>query len=138
MSLIETVEDAERYAPADPDNLGYVTQTTLSVDDTAGVIAAARAVPQSDGSRRRQHLLCHHQPPGSGASMASPGCDLFLIVGAPNSSNSKRLVEVALKSGARKNAAVQRAVGHRLGAIWAPSPYRRPLGRRIGAGSHRQ
>lgn len=109
VSLIETVEDAEAYRPADPDNLGYVTQTTLSVDDTAGVIAKLQerfpklTAPAADSicyaTTNRQEAVKH----------AAPGCDLFLIVGAPNSSNSKRLVEVAEKAGARKAVLVQRA-----------------------------
>ncbi len=109
VSLIETVEDAEAYAPADPEALGFVTQTTLSVDDTAGVIGKLRerfpalADPAADS-------ICYATTNRQDAvRMASPGCDLFLIVGAPNSSNSKRLVEVALKSGARNAQLVQRA-----------------------------
>ncbi|MCD2179650.1 4-hydroxy-3-methylbut-2-enyl diphosphate reductase [Rhizobium sp. C1] len=109
VSLIETVEDADRYVPADPENLGFVTQTTLSVDDTAGVIARLQerfpklAAPAADSicyaTTNRQEAVKH----------AAPGCDLFLIVGAPNSSNSKRLVEVAEKAGAKKSLLVQRA-----------------------------
>ncbi|MET3615124.1 4-hydroxy-3-methylbut-2-enyl diphosphate reductase [Rhizobium aquaticum] len=109
VSLIETVEDADRYEPADSENLGYVTQTTLSVDDTAGVIARLQerfpnlSAPAADSicyaTTNRQEAVKH----------AAPGCDLFLIVGAPNSSNSKRLVEVAEKAGARKSLLVQRA-----------------------------
>ncbi len=95
--------------PADPENLGFVTQTTLSVDDTAGVIARLQerfpklAAPAADSicyaTTNRQEAVKH----------AAPGCDLFLIVGAPNSSNSKRLVEVAEKAGAKKSLLVQRA-----------------------------
>lgn len=120
VSLIETVEDAERYAPADPENLGYVTQTTLSVDDTAGVIAKLQerfpklSAPAADSicyaTTNRQEAVKH----------AASGCDLFLIVGAPNSSNSKRLVEVALKAGAKQSRLVQRAADidwDALGAI---------------------
>ena len=120
VSLIETVEDAERYQPADPANLGYVTQTTLSVDDTAGVIDKLQerfpelAAPAADSicyaTTNRQEAVKH----------AAPGCDLFLIVGAPNSSNSKRLVEVALKAGAKQSLLVQRAAEidwERLGDI---------------------
>ncbi|PKA40159.1 4-hydroxy-3-methylbut-2-enyl diphosphate reductase [Rhizobium sullae] len=109
VSLIETVEDADAYQPADPDNLGYVTQTTLSVDDTAGVIARLEqrfpnlTAPAADSicyaTTNRQEVV----------KQAAPGCDLFIIVGAPNSSNSKRLVEVALRSGAKKSILVQRA-----------------------------
>lgn len=109
VSLIETVEDVDRYQPLDPDNLGYVTQTTLSVDDTAGVIARLQerfpnlTAPAADSicyaTTNRQEAV----------KQAAPGCDLFLIVGAPNSSNSKRLVEVALRAGAKQSLLVQRA-----------------------------
>ncbi|WP_440409683.1 4-hydroxy-3-methylbut-2-enyl diphosphate reductase [Neorhizobium petrolearium] len=109
VSLIETVEDADRYQPADPGNLGYVTQTTLSVDDTAGVIARLQerfpnlTAPAADSicyaTTNRQEAV----------KEAAPGCDLFIVVGAPNSSNSKRLVEVALRAGAKRSLLVQRA-----------------------------
>ncbi|MGL4199365.1 MAG: 4-hydroxy-3-methylbut-2-enyl diphosphate reductase [Allorhizobium sp.] len=109
VSLIETVEDADAYQPIDPDNLGYVTQTTLSVDDTAGVIARLMerfpnlTAPSADSicyaTTNRQEAVKH----------AAPGCDLFIVVGAPNSSNSKRLVEVALRAGATRSLLVQRA-----------------------------
>ncbi|MDL2401076.1 4-hydroxy-3-methylbut-2-enyl diphosphate reductase [Rhizobium mayense] len=109
VSLIETVEDADAYQPADPDNLGFVTQTTLSVDDTAGVIARLQerfpnlTAPSADSicyaTTNRQEVV----------KEAAPGCDLFIVVGAPNSSNSKRLVEVALRAGATKSVLVQRA-----------------------------
>lgn len=109
VSLIETVEDAEGYQPSDPDNLGYVTQTTLSVDDTAGVIAKLQerfpnlTAPSADSicyaTTNRQEAV----------KQAAPGCDLFIVVGAPNSSNSKRLVEVALRAGATRSLLVQRA-----------------------------
>ncbi|MDF1632205.1 4-hydroxy-3-methylbut-2-enyl diphosphate reductase [Mycoplana sp. MJR14] len=109
VSLVETIEDADVYQPADPDNLGFVTQTTLSVDDTAGVIARLKerfpnlTAPAADSicyaTTNRQEAV----------KQAAPGCDLFLIVGAPNSSNSKRLVEVALRAGAKKSLLVQRA-----------------------------
>ncbi|WP_425468701.1 4-hydroxy-3-methylbut-2-enyl diphosphate reductase [Rhizobium straminoryzae] len=109
VSLIETVEDVDAYEPADPDNLGYVTQTTLSVDDTAGVIARLQerfpnlTAPAADSicyaTTNRQEAV----------KQAAPGCDLFIVVGAPNSSNSKRLVEVALRAGATRSLLVQRA-----------------------------
>ncbi|MCZ8179184.1 MAG: 4-hydroxy-3-methylbut-2-enyl diphosphate reductase [Rhizobium sp.] len=109
VSLIETVEDADAYEPADPDNLGYVTQTTLSVDDTAGVIARLmerfpNLTPPSADS------ICYATTNRQEAvKQAAPGCDLFIVVGAPNSSNSKRLVEVALRAGATRSLLVQRA-----------------------------
>ena len=109
VSLVETVEDADAYQPADPDNLGFVTQTTLSVDDTAGVIERLMQrfpnlqAPAADS-------ICYATTNRQDAvKAAAPGCDLFIVVGAPNSSNSKRLVEVALKAGATRSMLVQRA-----------------------------
>ncbi|MBN7807045.1 4-hydroxy-3-methylbut-2-enyl diphosphate reductase [Agrobacterium rosae] len=109
VSLVETVEDADRYEPADTQNLGFVTQTTLSVDDTAGVIAKlqerfpAMQAPAADS-------ICYATTNRQDAvKQAAPGCDLFIVVGAPNSSNSKRLVEVALRAGAKRSVLVQRA-----------------------------
>jgi 4-hydroxy-3-methylbut-2-en-1-yl diphosphate reductase len=109
VSLIDTIADAQAYQPLDPDNLGYVTQTTLSVDDTAGVIAKLQerfpnlTAPSADSicyaTTNRQEAV----------KQAAPGCDLFIVVGAPNSSNSKRLVEVALRAGATRSLLVQRA-----------------------------
>ena len=109
VSLVETVADVDVYEPTDCDNLGYVTQTTLSVDDTAGVIARLYekfpnlTPPSADSicyaTTNRQEAVKH----------AAPGCDLFIVVGAPNSSNSKRLVEVALRAGATQSVLVQRA-----------------------------
>jgi len=109
VSLVDTVADAERYAPADPDNLGYVTQTTLSVEDSEGVIAKLKErFPQLQDPAAES--ICYATTNRQDAvKLAAPGTDLFLIVGAPNSSNSKRLVEVALKAGAKQSLLVQRA-----------------------------
>lgn len=109
VSLIETVEDAEKYQPEDADNLGFVTQTTLSVDDTAGIIAKLQErFPQLTAPSAES--ICYATTNRQEAvKEAAPGCDLFLIVGAPNSSNSKRLVEVAERSGAKHALLVQRA-----------------------------
>ena len=95
VTLIESEDAVAGFEPLDRDNLGFVTQTTLSVDDTAGVIAALRekfpalTAPSSDS-------ICYATTNRQDAvRVAAPGVDLFLIVGAPNSSNSMRLVEVA-------------------------------------------
>ncbi|SDP13001.1 4-hydroxy-3-methylbut-2-enyl diphosphate reductase [Phyllobacterium sp. OV277] len=110
VTLIETIEDAENYQPDDPKNLGFVTQTTLSVDDTAGIIAALQnRFP--DLTAPAAESICYATTNRQDAvKEAAPGCDLFLVVGAPNSSNSKRLVEVAERSGASQSLLVQRAV----------------------------
>ncbi|KQT65097.1 MULTISPECIES: 4-hydroxy-3-methylbut-2-enyl diphosphate reductase [unclassified Aureimonas] len=117
VSLIESEADVAAFEPADPAALGYVTQTTLSVDDTAGVIAALEAkfpelqAPSSDS-------ICYATTNRQDAvKAAAPGTDMFLIVGAPNSSNSMRLVEVATRAGALASALVQRATDIPWGLI---------------------
>ncbi|GAB1581292.1 4-hydroxy-3-methylbut-2-enyl diphosphate reductase [Phyllobacterium phragmitis] len=109
VTLIETVEDAEAYQPEDPARLGFVTQTTLSVDDTAGIVAVLqRRFPELAAPAAES--ICYATTNRQEAvKAAAAGCDLFLIVGAPNSSNSKRLVEVADRAGARQSMLVQRA-----------------------------
>ncbi|PRD45979.1 4-hydroxy-3-methylbut-2-enyl diphosphate reductase [Phyllobacterium phragmitis] len=109
VTLIETVEDAEAYRPEDPTRLGFVTQTTLSVDDTAGILAVLQGrFPELTAPAAES--ICYATTNRQDAvKAAAAGCDLFLIVGAPNSSNSKRLVEVAERSGARHSMLVQRA-----------------------------
>jgi len=101
MTLIETVEDAETFIPADPLRLAYVTQTTLSVDDTKDIVAALR--------RRFPHLseprkddICYATTNRQEAVKAiAESADLVLVIGAANSSNSVRLKEVAERSGAK-------------------------------------
>ncbi|ALN72993.1 4-hydroxy-3-methylbut-2-enyl diphosphate reductase [Aureimonas sp. AU20] len=105
--LIETEADVATFAPADPSALGFVTQTTLSVDDTAGILAALqRKFPELHAPSSES--ICYATTNRQDAVKASaPGTDLFLIVGAPNSSNSRRLVEVAEKAGSKRGLLVQ-------------------------------
>ncbi|WP_417423298.1 4-hydroxy-3-methylbut-2-enyl diphosphate reductase [Hoeflea sp.] len=109
VTLVETVADVDLLEPANPEALGYVTQTTLSVDDTAAVVARLHArFPQITAPSAES--ICYATTNRQDAvKQAAPGCDLFVVVGAPNSSNSKRLVEVALKAGAKKSILLQRA-----------------------------
>lgn len=109
VTLVETVADVDAFEPADPAALGFVTQTTLSVDDTADVIARLQSkFPQITAPAAES--ICYATTNRQDAvKRAAPGCDLFVVVGAPNSSNSKRLVEVALKAGARQSILLQRA-----------------------------
>lgn len=109
VSLVDTVEDAARYQPADPDKLGYVTQTTLSVEDSEGVIAKLKERFPNLQDPAAESICYATTNRQEAVKLAAPGTDLFLIVGAPNSSNSKRLVEVALKAGAKQSLLVQRA-----------------------------
>lgn len=99
VQLIETVEDIEKLTVKNPDNLAYCTQTTLSVDDTADLVAALRArfpnirIPHKEdicyATTNRQAAVKH----------IASGCDAMIVIGAPNSSNSNRLVEVAKSYG---------------------------------------
>jgi 4-hydroxy-3-methylbut-2-en-1-yl diphosphate reductase len=109
VSLIETIEDAGAYVAADPDSLGYVTQTTLSVDDTAGVIAALEARFPALKAPAAESICYATTNRQDAVKAAAPGTDLFIVVGAPNSSNSRRLVEVAERAGASRSVLVQRA-----------------------------
>ncbi|WP_267351449.1 4-hydroxy-3-methylbut-2-enyl diphosphate reductase [Sphingomonas carotinifaciens] len=99
MSLIETVADAEVFAPADPANLAFLTQTTLSVDDTAAVVAVLqRRFPMIQAPRGED--ICYATSNRQAAVKAiAASCDAMLVIGAPNSSNSVRLVEVAEREG---------------------------------------
>ena len=108
MSLVETVADAESFTPADPDNLAFLTQTTLSMDDTAEVVAALRRrFPSIQGPRGED--ICYATSNRQSAVKAiAHACDALLVIGAPNSSNSVRLVEVAEREGARAQL-IQRA-----------------------------
>ncbi len=109
ISLIETREDAERIEPPTPERLGYITQTTLSLDDTADMIAVLRRrFPTIEGPRRDD--ICYATTNRQQAVKAiAPLADLVIVLGAPNSSNSLRLVEVAENAGCRRARLVQRA-----------------------------
>ncbi|WP_455474439.1 4-hydroxy-3-methylbut-2-enyl diphosphate reductase [Bartonella sp. B30(2025)] len=109
VTLIETVEDAWQYNPDNPDQLGFVTQTTLSIEDTAEILdILQKRFPalQAPAAESICYATTNRQ---NAVKAAALGSDLFLIVGAPNSSNSQRLVEVAKRFGAQQSFLVQRA-----------------------------
>src|SRR3972149_3118484 len=99
MALVETVEDVGRLEVLDSGKLAYVTQTTLSVDDAAKIVAALRArVPSIRGPERGG--ICSASPnPQDAVKFMAPRCDVVIVVGSPNSSNSNRLREVAQNMG---------------------------------------
>jgi 4-hydroxy-3-methylbut-2-en-1-yl diphosphate reductase len=101
MSLVETVADAEAIAPADPTGLAYLTQTTLSVDDTAAIIAVLeRRFPGIKGPKGED--ICYATSNRQSAvKEIARRCEAVLVIGAANSSNSVRLVEVAEREGVR-------------------------------------
>jgi 4-hydroxy-3-methylbut-2-enyl diphosphate reductase len=99
ITLIESEEDAERVVPPAADNVAFLTQTTLSVDDTAAVLAVLkRRFPQIQAPSADD--ICYATSNRQSAVKAiAPQSDLVLVIGAPNSSNSVRLVEVARRCG---------------------------------------
>ncbi|WP_417492568.1 4-hydroxy-3-methylbut-2-enyl diphosphate reductase [Maricaulis sp.] len=109
IALIETVEDAMAYAPKDPSRLAFVTQTTLSVDDTSAIVAALQArFPQIEAPHKED--ICYATTNRQAAVKAlAPHCDIVFVIGAPNSSNSVRLVEVAKRAGAPRSQLISSA-----------------------------
>jgi 4-hydroxy-3-methylbut-2-enyl diphosphate reductase len=108
-TLVQTIEDARSFQPRDPQRLAYTTQTTLSLDDTAAIVAVLKArFPAIVGPRKED--ICYATTNRQAAVKAiAPRCDAMIVVGAPNSSNSLRLVEVAERAGCPKALLVQRA-----------------------------
>jgi 4-hydroxy-3-methylbut-2-enyl diphosphate reductase len=109
ITLVETEQHAETFMPRDAGKLAYITQTTLSVDDTKDIIAILeRRFPEIHGPHKED--ICYATTNRQEVvKTIAPKCDLILVVGAPNSSNSQRLVEVARKQGCERSMLVQRA-----------------------------
>jgi 4-hydroxy-3-methylbut-2-enyl diphosphate reductase len=107
--LVETAGDVAHVQVRDPEQLAFVTQTTLSVDDTADIVAALQArFPAIVGPHKED--ICYATTNRQEAVKAmAPKCDAMLVVGAPNSSNSRRLVEVGERAGCSYAQLVQRA-----------------------------
>jgi 4-hydroxy-3-methylbut-2-enyl diphosphate reductase len=134
VTLIETVEDAKSFQPGDADKLAYVTQTTLSVDDTREIIAVLRerfpkiaAPPKED--------ICYATTNRQAAVKAvAARVQRLIVVGAPNSSNSLRLVEVAQKAGCPKALLVQSTAD----LVWADFDNVRTVGVTAGASAPEQ
>ncbi len=126
MLLVENAEEAETLEVHDPDNLAFVTQTTLSVDDTAEIVSILRRrFPNIEAPRKED--ICYATTNRQAAVKAlAPDCDALIVLGAPYSSNSKRLVEVARTSGCEKSLLIQRSA--ELDDDW--------LRRRLDAGHH--
>ncbi|MGL4309774.1 MAG: 4-hydroxy-3-methylbut-2-enyl diphosphate reductase [Paracoccaceae bacterium] len=107
--LVETVADVAKIAPRDPGKLAFITQTTLSVDDTSDIVAALQArFPAIIGPHKED--ICYATTNRQAAVKAIAGkIEALLVIGAPNSSNSRRLVEVGRSSGCDYAQLVQRA-----------------------------
>ena len=108
-TLIETTQAAQHFEPRAPERLAYITQTTLSVDDTAAIVATLRErFPAIIGPRKED--ICYATTNRQAAvKVIAPRCDAVIVVGAPNSSNSLRLVEVAERAGCQRALLVQQA-----------------------------
>ncbi|MDB9857843.1 4-hydroxy-3-methylbut-2-enyl diphosphate reductase [Amylibacter sp.] len=107
--LVEVAADVANLAPRDPDKLAYITQTTLSVDDTIEIVNALKSrFPKIVGPHKED--ICYATTNRQEAVKAvAPKIDALLVIGAPNSSNSKRLVEVGKTAGCAYSQLVQRA-----------------------------
>lgn len=115
MTLVETVEDVAGLDPVNPDNLAFLTQTTLSVDDTAAIVAALQARFPGIVAPKGEDICYATSNRQAAVKAIAAECDLMLVIGATNSSNSLRLVEVAERAGTPARL-VQR--GHDVDPAW--------------------
>ena len=109
VTLIETVEDVANLTPTNPEKLAFVTQTTLSVDDTASIVDALKARFPSIVAPGKEDICYATTNRQAAVKAIAPKIDALVVVGAPNSSNSKRLVEVGAKAGCDYAVLAQRA-----------------------------
>ena len=109
ITLIQTVEDAEAFAPRDPAKLAYVTQTTLSVDDTSAIVEVLRRRFPAIALPHKEDICYATTNRQEEVKRVAPLVDAMIVVGAPESSNSVRLVEVAQRAGCANAALVERA-----------------------------
>lgn len=109
VTLVQSVAEAEAVRPTDPTQLAFITQTTLSVDDAADIVSTLRRLfPTIEGPKRED--ICYATTNRQAAVKAiAPGCDLVIVIGSANSSNSQRLREVAERAGAGHAVLLQRA-----------------------------
>ena len=108
MTLIETVEDAQAFTPVDAGNLAFLTQTTLSVDDTAAIVAVLERRFPGIAAPKGEDICYATSNRQTAVKAIAARCDALYVIGAPNSSNSLRLVEVAEREGTRARL-IQRA-----------------------------
>ncbi len=110
ITLVETEAEAEAFEPKQPGKgLAYLTQTTLSVDETKGIVDTLRKRFPDIASPKKEDICYATTNRQAAVKVLADQCDGLLVIGAPNSSNSMRLVEVAQKSGCGTVALVQRA-----------------------------
>lgn len=127
--LVENAQEAQVVTPANPMKVAYVTQTTLSVDDTADIVTILKQrFPFIKGPSKED--ICYATTNRQEAvKLIAERCDKLIVLGSPNSSNSQRLVEVAYKAGCRDAELVQRASD----VIWEELPAGATLGLTAGA-----
>jgi len=101
MHLVETVADVARLDVADPERLAYVTQTTLSIDDAKAIVAELKKRFPSIRGPKKDDICYATQNRQDAVKFMAPQCDVVIVVGSPNSSNSNRLREVAQHMGAQ-------------------------------------
>ena len=111
VALIETVEDAKAFTPRDPANVAFVTQTTLSVDDTAEIVATLRRRFPEIAAPHKEDICYATTNRQEAVKRLAGECELVLVVGSQNSSNSVRLVEVAQRAGAKDARLIDDASG---------------------------
>ena len=114
VTLIETVADVAALAPKDPGKLAFITQTTLSVDDTAAIVAALQARFPDIATPHKEDICYATTNRQESVKAIAAKVERLIVVGAPNSSNSLRLVEVAERAGCPKAILVQRGAEIRL------------------------
>ena len=107
--LVETPEDVATLKVRDPEHLAYVTQTTLSVDDTTDIVTALKARFAAIVGPHKEDICYATTNRQEAVKAMAPHCDAILVVGAPNSSKSRRLVEVGARAGCAYAQLVQRA-----------------------------
>lgn len=120
VKLIETAADAEAFAPRDAAKLAFVTQTTLSVDDTAEIVAVLKRRFPAIASPHKEDICYATTNRQEAVKVIAPQAEAMLVIGAPNSSNSMRLVEVAERAGCSYAALVQRAADIDWAALGTP------------------
>ena len=131
--LVETPEDVQRLDVRDPARLAFVTQTTLSVDDTQRVVDALRARFPAIARPRKEDICYATQNRQDAVKRLVERCDVILVVGSPTSSNSNRLREIAEKAGI-PGYLIDGPGGPEAGVVRGQARRRRD-GRRVGAGS---
>jgi 4-hydroxy-3-methylbut-2-enyl diphosphate reductase len=109
VTLLETADDARAFQPKNPEKLAYVTQTTLSVDDTAEIVDVLRRRFPAIAAPHKEDICYATTNRQAAVKAIAPRVERLIVVGAPNSSNSLRLVEVAERAGCPRAMLVQRA-----------------------------